>query len=61
VLTLVVTPSMLMVFTRARRKDGERRSFWSRLFRRGDGKAVREEASAEPAMEPAAAFPKAAE
>ena len=36
VLTLIVTPSMLMVFTRDARKPGARRSWLSRLFRRGD-------------------------
>ncbi|MBL8583466.1 MAG: efflux RND transporter permease subunit [Rhizobiaceae bacterium] len=37
VLTLVVTPSMLMVFTRENRPEGERRRGWlSRLFRRKD-------------------------
>lgn len=35
VLTLIVTPAALMVFTREHPKAGEtRRSFWSRLFRR---------------------------
>ena len=33
VLTLIVTPSMLMVFTRDVRKKGERRGWFSRLFR----------------------------
>ncbi|MBN9242072.1 MAG: efflux RND transporter permease subunit [Mesorhizobium sp.] len=62
VLTLVVTPSMLMVFTRAAPKEGQRRGLWSRLFRRGKAKAAQaEDASAEPAAEPAVAFPKAAE
>ena len=59
VLTLVVTPSMLMVFTRDVPKKGERRGWFSRLFRRG-GKA--EEPAAPAAKdEPAIAFPKAAE
>jgi len=46
VLTLIVTPSMLMVFTRDKVRPGERRSWWSRLFRRR-----RQEA--EPAAQPA--------
>ena len=33
VLTLIVTPSMLMIFTRAHNK-GEKRGFFARLFRR---------------------------
>src|SRR5690606_8978344 len=58
VLTLVVTPSMLMVFTRDTPKKGERRRSWfSRLFRRGKA----EEPAAAPADEPAIAYPKAAE
>ena len=36
VLTLVVTPSMLMVFTRNNKKAGETRRSWGRLFRRSD-------------------------
>ena len=61
VLTLIVTPSMLMVFTRAHQK-GKRRGWFSRLFRRG--KLVEEPAgdvTAVPAGGPAIAFPKAAE
>jgi multidrug efflux pump len=63
VLTLVVTPSMLMVFTREKQK-GRRRGWFSRLFRRG--KLVTEPASPAAASEPehVAApipFPKAAE
>ena len=64
ILTLVVTPSMLMVFTRAHRKTG-RRTWWSRLgglFRR------RKPTDAPPAVPddvgpgaPEVAFPKAAE
>lgn len=59
VLTLVVTPSMLMVFTRAKRKEGERPGLFERLFRRGGSRA----AAAGPADAPGAAtaFPKAAE
>ena len=57
VLTLVVTPAALMVFTRSGRRR-ERRSWWSRIFRRG---------KAEPAPDSVAhggavvAYPKAAE
>ncbi len=61
VLTLVVTPSMLMVFTRDKRKKGERRGWLSRLFRRG-GRIV---ADTPPAVgqgvEQAVVYPKAAE
>ena len=60
VLTLVVTPAMLMLFTRSTRK-GKRRGWFSRLFRRG--KRI-EEPTAAPEVagtEPAIAFPKAAE
>ncbi|MCX7305757.1 MAG: efflux RND transporter permease subunit [Hyphomicrobiales bacterium] len=57
VLTLVVTPSMLMVFTRDVQKKGERRSFLARLFRRGPA------SQASPAVPDAAvtSLPKAAE
>jgi multidrug efflux pump len=58
VLTLIVTPSMLMVFTRDARKPGTRRSWLSRLFRRGDRA---EKSSVPAAAEPVAALPKAAE
>jgi multidrug efflux pump len=58
ILTLVVTPSALMVFTREKRPAG-RRSLWSRLFRRG-GKDADTEAEAEGEV-PAMAYPKAAE
>ncbi|MEO5323862.1 efflux RND transporter permease subunit [Mesorhizobium sp. CC13] len=57
VLTLVVTPAMLMVFTREKRKPGQR-GWISRLFRRGK---KQEEQAAPAAGEPATAFPKAAE
>ena len=60
VLTLIVTPSMLMVFTRDKHRPA-RRGWLSRLFRRGkrieDG-ATKPET---PAAEPEIAFPKAAE
>jgi multidrug efflux pump len=59
VLTLIVTPSMLMVFTRETHKKG-RRGWIARLFRRG-GKAETP-ASVEPVAVPGdVAFPKAAE
>src|SRR5690606_6453296 len=64
VLTLVVTPSALMVFTRDKRPAGQqRRSLLSRLFRRkakaGDETKAADEASAPDAG--AVAYPKAAE
>ncbi len=59
VLTLIVTPSMLMVFTRDVPVKGERRGWFGRLFRRG-GK-VEEPAAPAAKDEPAIAFPKAAE
>src|SRR5690606_11592128 len=62
VLTLVVTPSALMVFTRDARPAGEERpGLFARLFRRGKGKS---EEAAEPASASAGAgvaLPKAAE
>ena len=62
VLTLVVTPSALMVFTRENRPAGERRSLLSRLipWRRRD---TQSKPDAEPAVEdePEIAYPKAAE
>ncbi|QPC90445.1 efflux RND transporter permease subunit [Mesorhizobium sp. INR15] len=62
VLTLVVTPSMLMVFTRAKVKPGARRGWFSRLFRRGKGEATSTAAPGQDlGVEPAVAFPKAAE
>jgi multidrug efflux pump len=62
VLTLVVTPAALMVFTREKQAAGARRSLWSRLFRRGKAAPSDEAgATAAPADEPAIAYPKAAE
>lgn len=65
VLTLVVTPSMLMVFTREKRKPGRRRGWFSRLFRRGrrieDSTPANPAPTAEGGLEPAIVFPKAAE
>ncbi|RUW50241.1 hypothetical protein, partial [Mesorhizobium sp. M8A.F.Ca.ET.021.01.1.1] len=59
ILTLVVTPSMLMVFTRAKIKPGERRGWFGRLFRRGKGEISSDTPAADDV--PAIAFPKAAE
>jgi multidrug efflux pump len=60
VLTLIVTPSMLMVFTREHQRKKAKGSWFTRLFRRG-GK-TETPAPAEPAAAPAeVAFPKAAE
>jgi len=59
VLTLVVTPSMLMIFTRS--KDSKFYAFWRRVFRR-DKKQVGKEATASAAKGDAAVpYPKAAE
>ena len=65
VLTLIVTPSALMVFTREARERGTaRRSLLSRLLRRG-GKAETgagdESGTREPVAAPEIAYPKAAE
>ncbi|RUY22444.1 efflux RND transporter permease subunit, partial [Mesorhizobium sp. M7A.F.Ca.CA.004.12.1.1] len=62
VLTLVVTPSMLMVFTRAKVKPGARRGLISRLFRRGKVEISSTDAPGRDAgAGPDIAFPKAAE
>lgn len=64
VLTLVVTPSALMVFTRDKRPEGHR-SLLSRLFRRGKGGTVvtTTDADSKPAIanDEGVAYPKAAE
>jgi multidrug efflux pump len=61
VLTLVVTPAMLMVFTRAKRQPGTQRNWFSRLFRRGKkADAAPEAAPAVTTAEPVT-YPKAAE
>jgi multidrug efflux pump len=60
VLTLVVTPAALMVFTREAHA-GARRSFWSRLFRRREEPAAEAAPSAPAQSEPAIVYPKAAE
>ncbi len=58
VLTLVVTPSALMVFTRENQPVGvKRRSLLARIFRRGEGKRL----EAGNSDIPANAYPKAAE
>lgn len=62
VLTLVVTPSMLMVFTRAKVKPGARRGLIGRLFRRGKVEISSTDAPGRDAgAGPDIAFPKAAE
>ncbi|HWK15182.1 MAG TPA: efflux RND transporter permease subunit [Rhizobiaceae bacterium] len=59
VLTLVVTPSALMIFTREHREPGEeRRGLLSRLFRRRTKATAVEDAKTD---EPDIAYPKAAE
>lgn len=61
VLTLIVTPSALMVFTREKRPAGDqRRSLISRLFRRGGNNDQAEPAQADHAELPID-YPKAAE
>ncbi|TIV78743.1 MAG: efflux RND transporter permease subunit, partial [Mesorhizobium sp.] len=60
-LTLVVTPSMLMVFTRAKVKPGQRRNWFGRLFRGGKGKVTTDAPAGDAGIEPTEAFPKAAE
>ena len=63
VLTLVVTPSMLMVFTRDKRRPGERGWFGrlkDRIFRRKAADSAGAGAE-EGVPEPAIAYPKAAE
>ncbi|WP_309082756.1 efflux RND transporter permease subunit [Chelativorans sp.] len=62
ILTLVVTPSALMVFTREKRPAGEkRRGFFARLFRRGRKEETLDQPAAEPDQGGLTAFPKAAE
>ena len=58
VLTLVVTPSMLMVFTRDKRKPGHR-GWFARLFRRGTARSAASRRARR--ADGAVAFPKAAE
>lgn len=59
-LTLVVTPSMLMIFTRS--KNSRFYAFFRRVFRRGKGTVSSTDTpSADVGDEPAIAFPKAAE
>ncbi len=59
VLTLIVTPSMLMVFTRS--KNSRFYAFFRRLFRRDHGKPLGAIVDGKPSKEPAVAYPKAAE
>ena len=59
VLTLIVTPSMLMVFTRS--KNSRFYAFFRRLFRRDHGKPPGTVVEGKPSSEPAIAYPKAAE
>ena len=63
VLTLIVTPSALMVFTREARAESERRGLFARLFRRkSKAKIEAEEITAEtPENEAEYSYPKAAE
>jgi multidrug efflux pump len=58
-LTLVVTPSMLMVFTRS--KNSRFYAFFRRLFRRGKGDISSTGKAAEPAADANVSFQKAAE
>jgi multidrug efflux pump len=60
VLTLVVTPAALMVFTREAHV-GARRTLWSRLFRRREESAAEAVPPAPAQSEPAIVYPKAAE
>jgi multidrug efflux pump len=60
VLTLIVTPSMLMVFTRETRRKKGKRGWIARLLRRG-GKAEAPAAAKPVAVPGDVAFPKAAE
>lgn len=59
ILTLVVTPAMLMVFTRS--KNSRFYAFFRRLFRRDKGKVSTTAGGDEAGGEPAIAFQKAAE
>jgi multidrug efflux pump len=61
VLTLIVTPSMLMIFTRS--KNSRFYAFFRRVFRRGKGSiaTAQDKSGDEPAAEPDVAYPKAAE
>jgi multidrug efflux pump len=64
-LTLVVTPSALMVFTREKRPEGERRSLLGRLFRRrsktDETSGTGSDADEAVGDFPAVSYPKAAE
>lgn len=64
-LTLIVTPSALMVFTREKRPEGERRSLLGRLFRRRSKTeqtaSTKDDEDAAVGDFPAVSYPKAAE
>ncbi|WP_127521160.1 efflux RND transporter permease subunit [Mesorhizobium sp. Z1-4] len=64
-LTLIVTPAALMVFTREKKPEGERRSLLGRLFRRrsrsGETAGVKSDEDAAEGDFPAVSYPKAAE
>jgi len=60
ILTLVVTPAMLMVFTRDKRRQ-KKRGWFSRLFRRGSKDVPVTDPELPVAGKPAVAYPKAAE
>jgi multidrug efflux pump len=60
ILTLVVTPAMLMVFTRDKRRQ-KKRGWFSRLFRRGSKDVPATDPELPVGSEPAVAYPKAAE
>lgn len=62
-LTLIVTPSALMIFTRDKREAEEHRGLLSRLFRRGQktDQAATKSDGEDAAGQPAITYPKAAE
>ncbi|MBO6903113.1 MAG: efflux RND transporter permease subunit [Rhizobiaceae bacterium] len=64
-LTLIVTPAALMVFTREKRPEGERRSLLSRLFRRrsrsGEAASAKSGEDGGEGDFPTVSYPKAAE
>ena len=59
ILTLIVTPSMLMIFTRS--KNSRFYAFFRRLFGRDRGEPAGAIVEGKPSSEPAIAYPKAAE
>jgi multidrug efflux pump len=58
-LTLIVTPSMLMIFTRS--KDSKFYAFWRRVFRRDKKQPAKETTAAAVKDDLAVSYPKAAE